>query len=61
MAVYVDARRVAVVDLRAARFRPRATLFSWSWPQRGEHWVELRVIATPRRGVVAVDRVVIRG
>jgi hypothetical protein len=60
-ALYVDGRRVGVVDLKAARFRPRATLVSLSWKQRGQHWVELRVIATGWRPTVAVDRVVIRG
>ena len=60
-AVYVDGRRIGVVDFRAPQFRPRAIVFSMTWPHRGVHWVELRVIATPGRPVVAVDRVVIRG
>ena len=60
-AVYVDGKRVGVVDLGARRFRARATIFACSWPHRGVHWVELRVIATRGRPVVAVDRVVIRG
>jgi hypothetical protein len=60
-ALYVDGRRVGVVDLKAGRFRPRATIVSLSWKHRGQHWVELRVIATSWRPTVAVDRVVIRG
>jgi hypothetical protein len=60
-AVYVDGTRVGVIDLGARRYRARATIFAFSWPHRGVHWVELRVIATRGRPVVAVDRVVIRG
>lgn len=58
---FVDGRRVAVVDLRASRFQPRATVFEWAWPRRGVHWVELRVVGTRGRPVVAIDRVIIRG
>jgi len=60
-AVYVDGTRIGVIDLRARTFRPRATIFALSWPHRGVHWVELRVLATRGGSVVAVDRVVIRG
>ena len=59
--VYVDGVRKGVVDLWAPRFRPRAVILSIDFPRRAEHWVELRVVRTPRRPVVAIDRVVIRG
>ena len=60
-AVYVDGRRVAVVDMGARHFRARALIFAWSAKRRGEHWIEVRALGTPGRPTVAVDRVVIRG
>jgi hypothetical protein len=61
VAVYVDGRRLSVVDLRARTFKPRSVLAFVRWPRRGEHWVELRVVRTPGRPYVAIDRMVIRG
>jgi hypothetical protein len=61
VAVYVDGRLLKVVDLRARSFRPRSILASVQWAARGEHWVELRNLATRGRPYVAIDRVVIRG
>jgi hypothetical protein len=61
VAIYIDGRRVGTADLRARTFHARATLVSIQWARRGEHWVELRVLRTPGRPVVAVDRVTIRG
>ena len=61
VAVYVDGRRMAVVDLHARTFQPRSVLAQVTWSRRGEHWVELRVVRTPGRPYVAIDRVVIRG
>ena len=61
VSVWVDGIRVAMVDLGARRFRPRAVLVALDWTKRSEHWVELRVARTPGRPVVAIDRVVIRG
>jgi hypothetical protein len=61
VAVYLDGRKVGVVELRTRAFHARATLVSLSWAKRGEHWVELRVVKTPGHRVVAVDSVTIRG
>jgi hypothetical protein len=61
VAVLVDGRLVRTVDLRAPRFHPRATIAAFSWPQTGIHRVELRVLGTPGRPYVAVDRIVIEG
>jgi hypothetical protein len=60
MAVLVDGRRVGVIDLRAAVFRPRRVLWEARWRTRDTRVVELRVLATPGRPWVAVDRVVVR-
>ena len=61
VAVYVDGRRIGIVDLRARTFRPRQLLVTVQWARRAEHWVELRVLQTPGRSYAAVDRVVIGG
>jgi len=61
VAVYVDGRLLRVVDLRARSFHPRSVLVSVEWATRGEHWVELRNLATRGRPYVAIDRMVIRG
>jgi hypothetical protein len=60
-AVYVDGRRTGTVDLRASRFQPRRGLLTIRWAERGEHWVELRVLSRHGTRVVAIDRIVIRG
>jgi hypothetical protein len=61
VAVYVDGALRGVVDLRARTFRAQAVIVSIDFPKRAEHWVELRVVRTPARPVVAIDRVTIRG
>jgi hypothetical protein len=61
VAVYVDGVRKEVVDLWARRFRAQAVIVSIDFPRRAEHWVELRVVRTPSRPVVAIDRVIIKG
>jgi hypothetical protein len=61
VAVYVDGVQKGVVSLWARSFRARAVIVSIDFPRRAEHWVELRVVRTPSRPVVAIDRVVIRG
>jgi hypothetical protein len=61
IAVLVDGRLVRVVNLRAAHFHARSTLFRRTWSRSGRHRVELRVLGTGRYRTVAVDRVVIAG
>jgi hypothetical protein len=61
VAVYVDGRRIGVVDLRARTFQPHQVLVAVQWTKRAEHWVELRVLRSPGRPFVAIDRLVIRG
>lgn len=57
--VLVDGALARTVDLRASRFRPRTTVFARSWPAAGSHAIELRVLGTPGRPMVAVDRIVV--
>jgi hypothetical protein len=59
-AVLVDGRRVRTVDLRAGTYHPRRVLFETRWRALATHKVELVVLGTNGRPVVAVDRIVIR-
>ena len=59
--VYVDGRRVATVDLYAAKVRHRQVVFRRSWPNPGAHRVEIEVLGTAGRPRVDVDAIVFIG
>jgi len=57
--VLVDGAVVRTVDLRASRFHPRTTIYARTWARAGAHAVELRVLGTAGRPMVAVDRIIV--
>ena len=61
MAVIVDGRAAGTVDLRAARFRPSRVVFARAWSASAAHTVQLRVLGTRGRPIVAVDRFIVGG
>ena len=58
--VWVDGKRVGVVDLRAGTFHPRRVLFEKRWRSAGTHTVKLVVLGTKGGSHVTVDRIVVR-
>lgn len=53
--VYVDGVLIETVDVYAARFRPRAELFSKSFDRVGNHTIRIEVVGTPGRAMIALD------
>jgi hypothetical protein len=56
-AVWVDGRRVAVVDLYAPALAPARVVFARSWPRPGSHRIELSLLGTknPRSADTRID------
>ena len=59
-AIYLDGRKVRVVDLRTGSYHARRVLFETRWRSRGMHKLELVVLGTKGRPNVTVDRIVVR-
>ena len=57
--VRVDGVVQKTVDLNRPSFRPRATLYSQSWPAAGRHSLVIEVVATPGHKLVAIDELVV--
>lgn len=53
--VRVDGEVVKVVDLRAGRFLARRALFTMTWPEAGEHTIQIEVERVASRPYVAID------
>lgn len=59
--IYLDGRRVKVVDTHATAFRPARVLFKVAFAAYGRHRLTIRVAGSGRRARVAVDAIVVRG
>jgi hypothetical protein len=57
--VYIDGAFLQTVDLFAATFQPRMTVFTRSWATSSTHSIQLRVKATPTRPRADVDAFVV--
>ncbi len=53
--VYVDDQLIGTVDVYAARYRPRATIFSKAFDRVGSHTIRIEVVGTPGRQTIALD------
>jgi hypothetical protein len=58
-AVYLDGRRLGVIDQWSRTFRPRRVVFRETWARTGTHRLEVRVLGTKGRPTVSLDRVVV--
>lgn len=56
-AVYLDGRRIAVVDQYSARFIARTVIFRRTLPSAGPHVLVIRALGTPGRPNVSIDAV----
>jgi hypothetical protein len=59
--IYIDEELVATVDVYAGRYRPRAEIFSTTFPRKGTHTITIEVIGTPGRETIALDEFVVGG
>jgi hypothetical protein len=57
MAVYVDGRRVATVDLHSRTTSVRQQVWSTTWPSTARHNVTLVNLGTRGRSMVGVDAI----
>jgi hypothetical protein len=53
--VYIDGAYIKTVDLRSARFDPRATVFRRSWSTSSARTLTIVVVGTKGRPMVAID------
>ena len=53
--VYMDDELIATVDVYAAHYRPRATIFSEKFDRMGSHTIRIEVVGTPGRQTIALD------
>ena len=53
--VFVDGKLTGTIDLHAAHFGARRTLFETSWATAGAHTLRIQVVAAAGRPVVAID------
>lgn len=53
--VRIDGEVVKVVDLRARTFLSRRALFTMTWPEPGEHTIQIEVERVASRPYVAID------
>lgn len=53
--IYLDGRLVKTVDLRRSGFEARATVFSKRWSASRKHTIEVVVLGTRGRAMVAID------
>jgi hypothetical protein len=54
--IYLDGKRVATVDLKAASFHPRRILFAAS-VKNGSHTLVIKALGTSGRPTVAIDAI----
>jgi len=59
--IYIDEELVATVDVYAARYRPRAEIFSTTFSRTGTHTITIEVVGTPGRETIALDEFVVGG
>ena len=59
--IYLDGRRVKVVDTRSATFRPARILYKVVFRSYGTHRLTIRVVGTGPRNRVSLDAFVVRG
>ena len=59
--VWIDGKRVKIVDTHAGRFRPARVLFEHTFKDVGRHHIRIVVAGTRGHPTIAVDALVVRG
>lgn len=57
--VLVDGKFVKMVDLHRSSFSARKAIFTAGWAKTGRHTLEIQVVGTPGRKLVAIDELAI--